>query len=52
MMNEKALKKQDLEKIFVGFEKRQDKRFKGLEGGLDRVDSRMASVEGRLDHVD
>ena len=43
-MNEKALKMQDLEKIFVGFEKRQDKRF----ASLFELDGRLSDLESQM----
>ena len=56
-MAEKGLTKRDLEQVFTGFEKRQDKKLKGLEGqvhselkGLKgRVDSRFKDFEERVD---
>jgi hypothetical protein len=56
-MAEKGLTKRDLEQVFTGLEKRQDKKLKGLEGRVhselkgieERVDSRFKDFEERVD---
>jgi hypothetical protein len=44
-MAEKGLTKMDLEKIFTGFEKRQDEKLNGLE---ERVDLKLRGLEERV----
>ena len=48
-MEEKVLMRKDLEEIFAGFEKRQDERFKALEGQIEQVDHKMVSLEVQID---
>lgn len=45
-MEEKVLRRKDMEEIFLGFEKRQDVKFEALEG---RIDQRMTTLEERID---
>jgi hypothetical protein len=44
-MAERGLERKDLEEIFTGFEKRQDRKLHALEG---RMDSKMKGVEERV----
>jgi acetyl-CoA carboxylase carboxyltransferase component len=44
-MAEKGLTKRNLEQIFTGFEKRQDKGLKGIE---ERVDLKLKALEERV----
>ncbi len=48
-MEEKVLMRKDLEEIFTGFEKRQDGKFKALEGQIEQVNHKMVSLEDRMD---
>jgi hypothetical protein len=48
-MAERGLERKDLEEIFTGFEKRQDKRLKGVE---ERVVNQFHMIsEGLIDHI-
>jgi len=59
-MAEKGSDKKDLEQIFIGFEKRQDEKFKAFEGRMDlkleHLEERVVNQfhiisEGLMDHT-